>query len=278
MRIDAHQHFWQYTPETHGWIDDSMQAIRRDFLPEDLAPLLAGAGFDGCIAVQAQQNVGETQWLLSLADQYSFIRGVVGWVDLRAADVRDQLLRVCGHSKLRGLRHVVQDEPDDRFMLRTDFMRGIEALAEFGLTYDILIYARQLPAAVELAKAFPSQRFVLDHIGKPDIRSGEIDAWSRGIAALSRNRNVWCKLSGMVTEAEWTSWSPGDFTPYLDVIFDWFGPERVMIGSDWPVCLLAGSYPDVIAIVRDYVEARFPAYADAIFGETASACYGLAGT
>jgi L-fuconolactonase len=275
MKIDAHQHFWRYAPETHAWIDDSMESIRRDFLPEDLAPLLASAGFDGCIAVQAQQTIGETEWLLSLADDYDFIRGVVGWVDLCSPDVRDQLARVAAHTKLRGVRHIVQDEPDDRFMLRDDFQRGIAALAEFDLAYDILIYARQLPAAVELARTFPDQRFVLDHIGKPDIRNNEIDRWSRGIAALSRNRNVWCKLSGMVTEADWATWTPATFTPYLDVIFDWFAPDRVMIGSDWPVCLLAGSYSDVTNIVQNYVEQRFPSHADAIFGETAAAFYGL---
>jgi L-fuconolactonase len=275
MNIDAHQHFWRYSPETHAWIGDSMQTIRRDFLPQDLEPPLRAEGFDGCIAVQAQQNIDETEWLLSLADAYPFIRGVVGWVDLRATDVRDQLARIAVHPKLRGVRHIVQDEPDDRFMLRDDFQRGIAGLADFGLTYDILVYARQLPAAVELVRAFPEQRFVLDHIAKPDIRSGDIDAWARGIAALSRHRNVWCKLSGMVTEADWSRWSPGEFSPYLDVVFDWFGPARVMVGSDWPVCLLAGSYADVIAIVRDYVERRFPAHTDAILGRTAAAFYGL---
>ena len=274
-KIDAHQHFWRYAPETHAWIDESMQAIRRDFLPDDFAPLLRAEGFDGCIAVQAEQTPVETAWLLELADEHDFIRGVVGWVDLCAPDVVDQLARIAIHPKLRGVRHIVQDEPDDRFMLRDDFMRGIAALAEFDLAYDILIYARQMPSAVELAKAFPEQRFVLDHIGKPDIRNGEIDAWSRGIAALSRNRNVWCKLSGMVTEADWASWRPGGFTPYLDVIFDWFGPERVMVGSDWPVCLLAAPYGDAIGIVREYVERKFPAHADAIFGETAAAFYGI---
>jgi L-fuconolactonase len=274
-RIDAHQHFWRYAPATHGWIDDSMKTIRRDFLPEDLQPLLRAGGFDGCIAVQAQQNTEETRWLLALADRHPFIRGVVGWVDLCARDVGDQLTRVAAHPKLRGVRHVVQDEPDDRFMLRPDFMRGIEALAAFGLTYDILIYARQLPAAVELVRAFPDERFVLDHIGKPDIRAGALDPWARGIAALSRSRNVWCKLSGIVTEAEWSHWSTADITPYLDVIFDWFAPDRLMIGSDWPVCLLAGSYGDVISIVRDYVERRFPSYADAIMGATAAEFYGI---
>jgi L-fuconolactonase len=273
MKIDAHQHFWRYSPDTHAWIDESMSAIRRDFLPDDLAPLLRAENFDGCIAVQAQQNVDETAWLLALADTHPFIRGVVGWVDLCASDVSAHLAALSVNRKLRGVRHIVQDEPDDRFMLRPDFMRGIEALSAFNLTYDILVYARQLPAAVELAKAFPGQRFVLDHIGKPDIRSGDIDSWSGAIAAIARNRNVWCKLSGMVTEADWHNWSRADLTPCLDVIFDWFAPDRLMAGSDWPVCLLAGAYADVIALVRDYVERRHPAHIDAIFGETAAAFY-----
>ncbi len=275
MKIDAHQHFWRYAPETHAWIDESMTAIQRDFLPADLEPLLRAEGFEGCIAVQARQSVEETEWLLSLADAHPFIRGVVGWVALCAADVADDLGRVAAHPKLRGVRHIVQDEPDDRFMLQPAFLRGIDALSRFGLTYDILIYARQLPAAVELVKAFPEQRFVLDHIGKPDVRAGALDPWARGIAALSRNRNVWCKLSGLVTETDWSRWSGDEFTPYLDVIFDWFGPDRLMIGSDWPVCLLAGAYGDVNSIVGSYVERRFPSYADAVAGGTAAAFYQL---
>lgn len=275
MKIDAHQHFWRYGVDTHAWIDDSMRALKRDFLPEDLAPLLRDSGFDGCIAVQAQQSVEETEWLLRLADERAFILGVVGWVDLAAPDVADQLRRLASHKKLRGIRHIVQDEPDDRFMLGPEFMRGIATLAEFDLVYDILIYPRQMPAAVKLAQAFPQQRFVLDHLGKPEIRNGELDQWARGIAAISRNRNVSCKLSGLVTEADWSSWSPADFTPYLDVAMDWFGPERSMIGSDWPVCTLAGAYGDVIDIVQRYIERLAPEQRDAILGGTAARVYGL---
>lgn len=276
MKIDAHQHFWRYAAHTHAWIDDSMSALKRDFLPPDLEPLLRAEGFDGCVAVQAQQDAAETAWLLQLAEQHAFIKGVVGWVDLRAPDVEDRLRLLSAHPKLRGIRHIVQDEPDDRFMLLPEFTRGIGALARFDLAYDILIYARQLPAAVELVGAFPEQRFVIDHIAKPPIREGGIDQWARGIAALSRNRNVWCKLSGIVTEADWTGWSPGDFAPYLDVIFDWFDPERLMIGSDWPVCLLAGAYGDVLSLVTEYVSRNAPAYVDAILGDNARRCYGLA--
>jgi L-fuconolactonase len=275
MKIDAHQHFWRYAPQTHAWIDDSMRSLRRDFLPADLEPLLRDAGFDGCIAAQAQQDIAETEWLLSLAGQHPFIIGVVGWVDLCAENVAADLRRLSANDKLTGVRHIVQDEPDDRFMLRPEFMRGIAALAEFDLAYDILIYPRQMSAAVELTQAFPEQRFVLDHLGKPQIRDGELHAWAKGIAALSRQRNVFCKLSGMVTEADWHNWTPAEFTPYLDTAMDWFGPERSMIGSDWPVCTLAGAYPAVIDIVRDYTARLSPEDRDAIFGGTAARFYHL---
>ena len=275
MRIDAHQHFWRYAPDTHAWIDDAMNALKRDFLPDDLAPLLLDSGFDGCIAVQAAQTMAETEWLLSLADDHDFIRAVVGWVDLRAPDVEDQLRRLGAHPKLRGIRHIVQDEPDDHFMLHADFMHGIAALAQFDLAYDILIYPRQMPAAIELAQAFPHQRFVLDHLGKPATRDGDLDTWARGIAALSRNKNVSCKLSGMVTEADWRHWSPEDFARYLDVALDWFGPQRLMIGSDWPVCTLAGAYHDVVAIVERHIERLSDTDREAILGGTAARVYGL---
>jgi L-fuconolactonase len=274
-RIDAHQHFWRYRPDTHAWISDAMPELKRDFLPADLQPLLQAAGFDGCVAVQAQQHAAETEWLLQLADQHPFIRGVVGWVDLCAPDVAGGLRRLAAHPRLRGVRHVVQDEPDDRFMLRPEFMRGIAALAAFGLTYDILIYARQLPAALDLAQRFPQQRFVLDHIGKPEIRTRRIDEWRHGITALAACPNVSCKLSGMVTEAEWRAWAPSDCTAYLDIVLDRFGPQRMMIGSDWPVCTLAGGYAEVIAVVTDYISFLSASERDAILGGNAVRFYGL---
>ncbi|MBI1814934.1 MAG: amidohydrolase family protein [Deltaproteobacteria bacterium] len=276
MHIDAHQHFWQYRRATHGWITDAMAPLKRDFLPEHLAPLLAAADFDGCVAVQAQQDVAETEWLLQLADAHPFIRGVVGWVDLCAPTVTDALHRCAAHSKLRGVRHVVQDEPDDQFVLRADFQRGIAALASFGLTYDVLVYARQLPAAIELVRRFPQQRFVLDHIGKPEIGARRIDDWRRDIVALAASGDVYCKLSGMVTETDWHSWKPAHFTVYLDAALEAFGPQRLLIGSDWPVCLLAGTYADVVAIVTDYIARLAPGEQRAILGETAVHCYGLA--
>jgi L-fuconolactonase len=273
-RIDAHQHFWRYSPQTHAWIDGTMPAIKRDFLPPDLKPLLDAARFDGCIAVQAEQSVTETEWLLRLADEHPFILGVVGWVDLCAPDVAEQLRSVAAHRGLRGVRHVLQDEPPG-FMLRPEFQRGIGALAEFGLAYDILIYETQLPEALELVRRFPDQRFVIDHIAKPAIREGSINAWRGGIKALAGHANVYCKLSGMVTEADWQRWRPADLAPYIDTVLTAFGPERLMIGSDWPVCLLAGEYASVIAIVGDAIAQPSDADRESIMGGTAAEFYGI---
>lgn len=274
-RIDAHQHFWRYSSQTHGWIDDGMPAIKRDFLPPDLKPLLDDAGVDGCVAVQAEQSIAETEWLLGLADEHPFIRGVVGWVDLCAPDVTEQLRRVAMHPRLRGIRHIVQDEPVG-FMLRPDFQHGIAALAEFGLTYDILIYERQLPGALALARRLPEQRFVINHIAKPAIRDGSSDPWRAGIIALAAQPNVYCKLSGMVTEADWQRRRPADFAPYIETVLEAFGPQHVMIGSDWPVCLLAGEYAGVMAIVTDAIGALSADAGDAILGGTAAEFYGVA--
>ena len=279
VHIDAHQHFWRYSPETYGWIDDSMSAVKRDFLPADLEPLLRDAGFDGCVAVQAQQDAAETAWLLSLADAHPFVRGVVGWVDLRSPDVDRELERAATHPRLRGVRHIVQSEPDG-FMSDPAFRRGIGALERVGLVYDVLIYERQLAEAGDLVRAFPRQRFVVDHIAKPDIRAhtagtATADAWRAGIRALASSDNVWCKLSGMVTEADWSSWEPPDFAPYLDTVLDAFGPDRCMIGSDWPVCTVAGTYANVTSIVRDYAARLSAANRDAILGAWPAGFYGL---
>jgi len=257
MRIDAHQHFWRHDPGEYGWIDDSMATLRRDFLPADLKPELDRTGFDACIAVQARQTLEETLWLLQLATESRFIAGVIGWVDLRSGNVRAQLAELANNPKLLGVRHVVQGEPDDRFLLRPDFRRGIEALEEFNLTYDILIYPRHLPVAVEFVQRFPRQRFVLDHLAKPLIKAQTIEPWASHIRELAKFPNVFCKLSGMVTEADWKSWKPEHFVPYLDVALESFGPERLMIGSDWPVCRVAASYSQVMALVMDYLDDRY---------------------
>jgi L-fuconolactonase len=252
-----------------------MAALRRDFLPDDLAPLLAAAGFDGCIAVQAEQSLAESDWLLELAAGHGFIRGVVGWVDLRDPGC-GELLRRCAENPLfRGVRHVAQDEPDDRFLLRDDFGRGLAELEPLGLTYDVLVYARQLPAAVELVRRFPRQRFVLDHLGKPDIRGAGFATWRAQFRLLAEAENTCCKLSGLVTEADWSHWTPADFVPYLDSALESFGVERLMIGSDWPVCLLAGTYAETTAVVRDWVARLSDAERAAILGATAARFYGV---
>lgn len=257
MHIDAHQHFWLYNPEEYRWIDDSMKAIRRNFLPEDLVPELQQNGFAGSVAVQARQTLEETRCLLSLADQSPEILGVVGWVDLRAPELRLQLSEFSTNPKFVGVRHIVQSEPDERFLLREDFMRGIAALEEFELAYDILIYTQHLPVAAEFVERFPRQRFVLDHMAKPPIKSGEIDHWATGIRRLAQFQNVLCKLSGLVTEADWQGWKPEQITPYLDAAFEAFGSERLMIGSDWPVCLVAATYTRAMSVVKEWL-LQFP--------------------
>ena len=275
MLVDAHQHFWRYDPGEYGWINDSMPALRRDFLPADLKPELARNGFDGTIAVQARQSLEETRWLLELAGATPFILGVVGWVDLRSPQVRSQLQAFARNPKLVGIRHVVQDEPDDQFMLQPEFLRGVSLLEDFDLAYDILIYPRHLPVAAEFVRHFPKQRFVLDHLAKPPIKTGSIDSWARGIRELARFPNVFCKLSGLLTEADWQNWKPEQLSPYLDAVFESFGPARLMIGSDWPVCLLAASYWRVIDVVKNYLAQHAPEERAAVMGGNAQQLWRL---
>jgi L-fuconolactonase len=251
MRLDAHQHFWQYDPGQYPWIQADWP-IRRDYLPSDLRPLLQQNGLDGSIAVQARQTLEESRWLLQLAAQHPAIVGVVGWVDLRSDAVLSQLAEFAQHPKFVGVRHVVQDEPDDNFVLTPAFVRGLRALAQFGLSYDLLVYPRQLPAAIKLVRQLPGQTFLLDHLAKPPIRDGALSPWREQIRELGREPNVWCKVSGLVTEARWTGWKPNDFAPYLDVVFEAFGTDRLLFGSDWPVCLLAASYADVYGMIDRY--------------------------
>jgi L-fuconolactonase len=268
MRIDSHQHFWSYNPVEYPWIKPEWP-IRRSFLPEALAVEMNSCQIDGCVAVQARQTLAESEWLLELADHSPFIKGVVGWVDLRSPDVAVQLNRFATHSKFVGVRHVVQDEPDDNYMLDAHFQRGISQLRKFELKYDLLIFPRQLPAASKLASAFPEQPFVLDHIAKPPIKDGALDPWRGQLQKLATLPNVCCKVSGLITEADWTSWHPKHFKPYLDVVFESFGPDRVMFGSDWPVALLAGTYQQVFELVRDYVATLGAGVEDAFFGRNA---------
>jgi L-fuconolactonase len=274
MRIDSHQHFWRYSPAEYGWMQPDWP-IRRDYLPSDLEPELRACQLDGCVAVQARQSLEETRWLLELADRSPIIRGVVGWVDLCSPRVEEELARFASHPKLVGVRHVVQDEPDDRFMLRPDFRRGIAKLRAFDLTYDILVYPKQLPATIELVREFPEQTFVLDHLAKPFIKDGVVSPWREQLRELAACPNVMCKVSGLVTEARWHAWKPADFRPYLEIALEAFGPDRLMYGSDWPVALLASSYADVYALARDFVAQAIPSAEAQIFGLNATRFYGL---
>ena len=275
MRIDAHQHFWNYSAAEYPWIGAGLERLARDYLPSDLEPLLAAKQIDGSVAVQARQSVEESLWLLALAKAHPLVKGVVGWVDLRSDRVGDDLRVLAANPTFVGVRHVVQDEPDPRFVLGEGFIRGLRQLRQHGLTYDLLLYPTQLPAAIELVELLPEQPFVVDHLAKPRIVAGEIDGWGRDIRAIARHDNVCCKVSGMVTEAVRRGWNRDDFTPYLDVVLEAFGPERLMFGSDWPVCLLAGEYADVAAIPRDYFSRLSATEQRMIWGDTAAEFYGL---
>jgi L-fuconolactonase len=273
MRLDSHQHFWHYSPAEYLWMSDQMAILKHDFLPKDLQPLLQSIHFDGCIAVQARQSLEETRWLLELAEQHEFIQGVVGWVDLCSEKLPEQLQRFAKHPKLVGVRHVVHDEPDDEFMLRPEFRRGISQLRDFDLTYDLLLFPKHLIAAVQLVREFPEQPFVLDHIAKPMIAERLVSPWQENLQQLAKFPNVSCKLSGMVTEARWKQWQPDDFHPYLDIVFEAFGFGRLMIGSDWPVCTVSGDYGPTMQLVIAYAQ-QFPIEVRAgILGENCARFY-----
>jgi len=253
IKIDAHQHFWKYDPKRFAWINDSMSVLKQDFLPPDLKEEMDKSGFDGCVAVQASQSEEETDFLLKLAAEYDYIKGVVGWVDLCDINVKSRLQHYAQEKKLCGIRHVVQDEPDDYFLLRPDFMKGVKMLPEFNLTYDILIFENHLPVALQFVGYMPECRFVLDHIAKPRIATGVLTPWDDNMRSLAEYPNVYCKLSGMLTEADWKNWKADDLHAYLDVAMEAFGSDRLMIGSDWPVCRLAASYQEVMGLVEDYI-------------------------
>ena len=277
MRIDSHQHFWIYDPNQYPWMTDELSAIRSNHLPEHLQVEFDRLGIDGSVAVQARQSLDESRWLLKMADESCLIKGVVGWVDLRSEYVEDQLAEFAEHPKFVGVRHVVQDEPDENFMLLPEFIRGISKLKSYDLSYDILVFPNQLPAAIELVKQFPDQPFVLDHIAKPLIKDKEISTWNEHIRELAQFSNLNCKVSGMITEANWATWKTSDFTPYLDVVFEAFGEDRLMYGSDWPVCKLAGSYRQVYDLTDNYLSQFSPLAKVKFFGGVASEFYGLKG-
>jgi len=275
MIIDSHQHFWKYDSERHAWIDDDMSDIRRDFLPSHLKEVYDENGIDGCVAVQADQTLEETDFLLGLADENDFIKGVVGWADLRDKNVEETLEKYTSQQKLKGWRHIVQGEADANFLLRSDFIRGISYLEKYDYTYDILVFPHQLGAVLEFVKRFPNQKFVIDHIAKPYIKDGFYEGWALLMEAIAKYENVFCKVSGMITEADYNTWTPLELQPYLEHVFEIFGSERVMFGSDWPVCLVAGEYKEVKKLVRDFISGLNSHDQDMIMGENAVAFYRL---
>jgi L-fuconolactonase len=274
MRIDSHQHFWDYHPVKHSWIDNSMEVLRRDFMPNDLQDILMEKNMIGCVAVQADQSEAETKFLLDLATKYNFIKGVVGWVDLCEYNVAARLAHFTTNSAFKGVRHILQSERDD-FMLGKAFCNGIAQLEQFNLPYDILVFPNQLKNTVKLVERFPEQRFVLDHLAKPYIKDGKISTWKTDIEILAKHKNVYCKVSGMVTEADVLNWNENDFKPYMDVVFEAFGANRVMFGSDWPVCLLAGNYSGVLSVTENYIKQFTDEEQGMIMGKNAIDFYAL---
>lgn len=276
MKIDSHQHYWHFNKDDYGWMGDNMSVIKRDFLPADLLPELQDSGFNGSVSVQARQNMEETSWLLQLADENPHIKGVVGWLDLQSEDVENDIRIFAQHPKAVGVRHVIHDEEDIDFMLRPEFIRGVKILEKYNLSYDILIFPKHLPNTIRFVQEFSGKQiFIVDHIAKPLIKDGVISPWKEQITELAKFPNVYCKLSGMVTEADWKTWKPENIKPYLDVVFEAFGTDRVLIGSDWPVCLVAGKYTEVMNVVIDYISTFSETEKANILGGNAVKAYGL---
>jgi L-fuconolactonase len=274
MRIDSHQHFWKYSEAEYPWIGKGT-SLQRDWMPADLEREAAKVHLEGSVAVQARQTLEESRWLLQLASESPFIKGVVGWVDLQSEKVEDDLASLSKHKKFVGVRHVVQSEPDSQFMLKPEFLRGLGKLKPFNLAYDLLLYPKHLPVAVKVVRQFPEQRFVLDHIAKPLIRAGMTQPWRDDIRELSAHKNVFCKISGLVTEAKLQGWRKEDFRPYLDAVCETFGEDRVMFGSDWPVCLLAAAYEQVHGLAADYFNQFSVEAQKKFFGANAQSFYRL---
>lgn len=272
--IDSHQHFWQYDPIRHNWITPDMAVIRKDFLPHDLAPVFRNNQISGCISVQVDQNESDTLWMLQLASENDFIKGVVGWVDLQSSEIQSRLAYFSSFPLLKGFRHILQAE-EPGFLLGAAFMRGIAALKDSGFTYDILVLPRHLEAVLQLVAHNPEQAFVIDHAAKPDIISGNSDHWKKYMSAIAKHPRVFCKISGMVTEADWKTWQPADLTPYLDFLVEHFGTDRLLFGSDWPVCLVASSYDRWFMTVRDYFSSFTTAEQEKVFFHNAIRFYNL---
>ena len=275
MRVDSHQHFWKFDPVRDNWITDEMAVIRKDFLPADLQPVLTKNDFDGSVVVQSDQSENENEFQLKNAEGNDFIKGVVGWVDLQASNIEERLAHYSSFKKMKGFRHVLQGETDRSFMLKPGFMKGISNLEKFGFTYDILIYADQLKYIPEFVGAFMNQRFVIDHLAKPRIEDQELAEWKKDMQNIARFENVSCKISGMVTEADWKNWKQDNFIPYIDVVIEAFGPDRIMFGSDWPVCLVAASYEEMFSIVQEYFSSFSETEQELFFGGNAVKFYNL---
>ncbi len=275
LQIDSHQHFWKYDPIRDSWITDDMAVIQRDFFPEDLEPILKNNRIDGCVIVQSDQSEEENHFQLQNSANHNFIKGVVGWVNLLSDKIESRLEYYSQFEKLKGFRHVLQGEPQRDFMLRTDFLNGISLLNKYNFTYDILVFPDQLKFINEMVAKFPEQRFVLDHIAKPYIKDKLLADWDVNIKTLGEFDNVFCKISGMVTETNWNNWQPGEFDPYMDVVVDAFGTDRIMFGSDWPVCKVSATYEEVYGIVKNYFSGYSESEKVKVFGENAIKFYSL---
>ena len=274
-RIDAHQHFWIFDPIRDTWITDEMSLLRKDFLPSQFHALLQQNAFDGCITVQSDQSEDENIFQLANGEGYDFIKGIVGWVDFQAKNIHEKLSYYTQFKKLKGFRHILQGEIQRDLMLQPEFLRGINALNEFNYTYDILVYPDQLRFIKQFVAQFPQQRFVIDHLAKPYIKDGKIDDWKKDIESVAAYKNVFCKISGYITEADWNNWKKEDFIPYFDIVVNAFHVERIMFGSDWPVCLLGGNYEEVLNVVREYFSCFTQNEQDKFFGDNAIKFYNL---
>ncbi len=274
MAIDAHQHFWKYDLVRDAWITNDMHKIKKDFMPEDLKPLLDENGIEGCVAVQADQSETETGFLLGLADNHSWIKGVVGWIDLLADDHEQRLDHFKKHPKFKGVRHILQAEPDG-FISNPRFIKGVAALSKRGLTYDILTHEKQLVEVLTFINKLPTMNLVIDHISKPNIKNKLFKLWSAHMKEISTYEHVHIKLSGMVTEADWSSWTIDDLKPYVDFCLENFPTDRLMFGSDWPVSLLAGSYTKVAGVFLECIKGLPQSDQDQIMGSTAIKFYNL---
>lgn len=275
MRIDAHQHFWKYTPATHGWINDEMSVIRKDFLPNDLEPILSKHHIDGTIAVQADESINETAFLLSLSEKHDFIKAVVGWIDLRSTEVNDQLAYYKQFNKMVGFRCIMQGQPDEAYLSNTNFIKNLNSLKEFNYTYDLLVYHHQLPSLLKLIDKVPENKLILDHIGKPNIKEKKFSKWKENIFELAKHPGIYCKLSGMITEANYSTWIYDDIVPYMDVVGEAFGTDRICFGSDWPVCLVAGQYDKMIGVVEKWASQLNSKTQEQIFGLNTCTFYNI---